>query len=277
MGGPRARRVTAVAVLAVVSIVSVPSAASATGAASSGRLRYRTYRVGDCATWNQADRLGSLGPSVKVVKCTKPHLMEIAGSVKFARRTSFPTQEQWVTIGSQGECLAVLERYLGQKFDPAGRFAAGTVHPLADGWAAGLRTVWCTLSPSRRSDSATVEPMVGGVRGQDQTRLWDVGACVRSAPFAVVACTEEHTNEVVGNVTVTGFTDAPSAEQLIAAIGAECRAVATTYLGGRVPADVGIAALGIAAGSWAAGRRIAQCVVGRVSPGGWVSMTGSLR
>ncbi len=270
-------------VVASIVITAIPASAKRTSTTSvattkaSGRIQYRTYRVGDCATWNESDRLGSLSPSVKVVKCAKPHLVEIAGSIMLARRASFPTPEQWVAIATEGECLAVVERYLGAKLDPFGRFGAGTIHPLADGWSLGHRKVWCTLAPSRRATAGTFEPAVGGVRGQDQTALWEVGTCIRSGPVTAVPCAEEHTNEVVGNVTVTGFTEAPTSEQIVAAVAPECRAIATTYLGGRVPSDVGVGSLVIAPGSWAAGRRLAQCIIGRAAAGAWVAMTGSLR
>ena len=118
-------------------------------------LADRTYRAGECITWNQSE--GGQNLATPDVPCTRPHLMEMTDKevlTSYGSDAPYPGPAQWGQIDT-AECGPPAERYLGYPLDPYGRFAASALEPTARGLG------------QRRSDPLVRYPAGDSVRGTD--------------------------------------------------------------------------------------------------------------
>jgi len=263
-------------------VATAPSAPTSTPASSTSTtdldLADRTYRAGECITWNQSE--GGQNLATPDVPCTRPHLMEMTDKevlTSYGSDAPYPGPAQWGQIDT-AECGPPAERYLGYPLDPYGRFAASALEPTARGWGNGDRTLWCGIqlaTPFGAPTSNDLIPFTGPVRGQDQTPVYVTGTCLSLGSSGTlgnpVPCTSVHSTELVGTVTITGVTSYPSStDQWWAAVGAGCTRLATQYTGGSFPGGVRPGYLDFAPASWNAGRRTVECTVG------WYDADGTL-
>jgi Septum formation len=227
------------------------STPTATGPTSStiAALVLRDYTKGQCVTWDQ--RPSPDTRPTKVVPCTKPHLVEIAGKVRLSDRLErYPTEPEWDRVFDH-DCLPQVQALLRAPLDPYGRFAPGGIRPLADSWRSGDRTVWCgaVLSHEASRRTNTFVPFTGAVEGTAQTKLDPIGTCL-DASGAAVPCTKAHVSEIVGYVDITtpppGLHDNNAWNALV---GDRCTTTARNYVGH----DVSAGWIPIAAASYAAG------------------------
>ena len=242
------------------------------------RIRLRPYSRGDCVTWpqNHATLVDS-----KAVDCSMPHLMEMVGPVTLTGMTgAFPTPQAWLLIDAS-QCGPVVERYLGGPLDPYGRYYAGAIGPLEDGWLVGERVIWCGVAATGGdvAPDSPHPPMLGRVRAQEQQRVLASGICLGgpSAPDGgEVDCALPHLFEVTGTVDLGGRgLNTPTLDETRQAAESACRSTATGYLGRSVPATLESSSLDLAPASWAVGGRLVECVIGKPSGSGWVPVTGS--
>jgi hypothetical protein len=260
------------------------SALSNTGATSSGAATSTTitlggtdrFHPGDCVTWDQSSTLSPDGRPTSIVPCDSAHLGEILGYQEISGLGNAWPGDPVLVQYSHTHCLGPAEQYLGYPLDPAGRFGVAAVLPTQLGWESGQRTMWCDLQ--LRGSAPTVASFTGSVKGANQSLLFAVGTCLPVASGDPVPCTQPHGTEVTGNVDLTGKTTTwpGSQAQLQALVGGPCGQLAIAYLGGAYPPGVQSGWSDLAATSWAAGRRIVQCIVGKVAFGQWVAITTSL-
>ncbi|MCK9893560.1 septum formation family protein [Frankia sp. AgB32] len=229
-------------------------------------LRWR-WTSGHCYTWDQRNTQ----TSVADVSCAGPHLFEAVGDLDLGRAypvgRSFPGPEQWGAIASR-HCDPLITPYLGYSLDPAGRFAAGTIHPLRSGWEAGTRRVVCGLiARSRNSDTSM--PVFGGqVRGADQAFTYPAGTCFRldgEGRDVEVDCAQPHHAQSVGPATLADIPggEPPSQARFTELASAACGPLLDPYLrqprfGGAV---VNRGWQVLADESWRAGTRATTCTV----------------
>ena len=246
-------------------------------------LASRSYRPGDCVTWDQTPGVtGPWGRPTQVVPCSGPHLVEIASPAEQLDGFSAAWPgEAAIEAYAIAHCDAPVQAFLGYPLDPAGRFALGDIHPLDQAWADGDRTYYCVIQMPGPFDY--LPSFSGEAKGADQEWLVAVGSCMATASRDPVPCSGPHQWEVTGDVTVPAdVTALPATDQAWqAAIGAQCSRVGLAYAGGAYPVGYETGWLGLTASNWAAGERTVQCTVGRPqgsgAGSGWATTTGSLR
>lgn len=239
-------------------------------------LSARRYSPGDCVTWDQGPDEPLWGRATEVVPCAEPHLTDITGSIQLGAFDPYPGDEGWGEVLSEGRCLEIAEKYLGSRLDPYGRFGAGGIHPSAQGWGQGQRTVWCGLQRRTESPEASDHLLAfeGRVKGQDQARRFPQGAClVLNAEGRIGGegpCSEPHMFEVTGTVEATGGPTAPppTTDQQTERLTPKCDVLAEDFLGGRLPSGVSASTMTIEAESWETGKRRTECLLGRFDRAG---------
>lgn len=263
----------------VVSAAAPSASHDANDTSTSTTLTFasRTYRPGECITWNQQGA-GS-DEATPAVPCGDPHLVEMTSKVvltTFSADAAFPDEAGWQQIDS-ADCGPPAERYLGYPLDPRGRFFPTSLRPTPLSWNAGDRTIWCGIAalPTAGPAPSELTPFTGAVRGQDQTLLYSTGTCLAlGSPGSLgdpVPCDGVHAVEVVGTVSLAGQTTYPQGEdQWSSAVRPTCSQEAAQYVGGTLPAGVESGWLTFPESSWDAGRRVAQCTVG------WYDADGTL-
>lgn len=229
------------------------------------RLEWTPHR---CYTWDQGDPQ----TSVEDVPCAGPHLFEAVGHQElgsaYSAASSYPTPAEWGSIADR-HCAALITSYLGYSLDPAGRFAASTIHPLPTGWDSGDRHVVCGLSVRSSADGVLMPEFTGQVHGADQTWVFPAGTCFRRDEQGLqqeVNCDQPHIAQSVGSATLTGppGSEPPSPSEFERMATAACAPLHAPYLrhsrfgGAKVTAGWHL----IRAESWRAGTRSTTCTVG---------------
>lgn len=244
---------------------------------------------GDCLTWDQA--LG--GPDTRrseTIPCEAEHLLEVSSAYEIDGSPygpDGPTEAEWDAV-RDGECLRRAEELLGYRLDLRGRFQPSMIVPLPPGWRVGDRTVVCGIQAFRpsRNDGLPAHfklPFVGVVEGVDQSWFWGTGTCLGSSTGELtsgesVPCEGSHLLEVVGTVDLSWIGDAYPGEPFIDEAAKEpCLALAQQVYGGPLPPAVGFGSLDLHESSWAAGRRVIECAIGRRGADGWQPGDGRVR
>jgi hypothetical protein len=244
-------------------------------------LSLDVYRAGDCVTWDQSAGLSPYARPVSIVTCTSPHLVEIVGLQQITGFGSDYPGDTQLGAYTQSHCVPAAAQYLGYSLDPYGRFAANAIRPTPTGWLQGDRSMWCDLE-MHGTASGPLPSFTGPVKGADQTWLFPVGTCLppqgQGWVSESVPCTTAHVVEVTGNVDLTGkVSQLPTSEtQWEATVGSACGRLAISYLGGSYPKGVESGWWDIEQSSWAAGRRVVQCVAGKTGGTGWQPVTTPL-
>jgi hypothetical protein len=198
-----------------------------------------------------------------------------------------PVDAEWDAV-RDGECVKRAEAFLGYRLDQRGRFQSAMIVPLPEGWRAGDRTVVCGIGAFRptRNDGLPLQyrlPFVGAVEGVEQAWYWGTGTCLGSSTGALtsgesVPCEGPHLLEVVGTVDLSWIGDTYPGEDFINEAAKDpCLAVAQQVYGGSLPPNVGYGSLDLVESSWAAGRRVIECTIGRSGPDGWQVGEGRVR
>lgn len=257
---------------------------------------------GQCFTWAAAKV-----PVLKVISCTDPHYFEIAAKLdtahyptsEFAADSPRPSVERFTQIRNE-YCPPLVRSYLGGKLDPLGRFVIGMMYPSVAGWDNGDRTLRCGLQ------LATVDGLerafTGRVKDQDQSQQWAVGTCLginsttRQATDPVKDCSQPHSLEVTGIVSLDSFTPAsvakaptsnsgtasnwPSRQRQEAELKKICPTLTNKYLGN--PQRLGHTTLNVQWNilseiSWLAGSRHVLCYLGLPYQTGFATIVGGAK
>jgi hypothetical protein len=258
--------------------------ASGTTPTTDYQLQGREYHIGDCVLWDQ-DLEDDASRRTNVVPCDEPHLIEITGSHDVTGQfDTYPTESQWDAV-FEGDCAVLNERHLGGVLDPMGRYYSAGLRPTYDGWElGGDRQVWCGIGalpvdePVADDHSAV---KMGAATFANQAHVRSPGVCKLLDEHWPVPCTEPHHVEFTGTVDLTGRVELPPARDdddgWAALIGQGCRDLAESYLGRPLADDLASGWMPIEPGSWTAGRRLVECMVGRSRADEWVILTGPLR
>jgi hypothetical protein len=248
------------------------------------QLQGRDYHIGDCVVWDQ-DLSDDQSRRTNVVPCDEPHLIEITGSHDVTEQfDSYPTDSQWDAV-FEGECAVLAERHLGGLLDPMGRYYSTGLVPTYEGWDLfDDRRVWCGIGAvpiDQPVDADRSAVKVGAATLADQSHLRAPGTCELIDEHWSVPCTEPHHVEFTGQIDLSGRVESPPApddrDGWAALIGEECWSIAEGYLGRPLVDDLVSGWIPIEPGSWTAGRRQVECMVGRSRAEEWVILTGPLR
>jgi hypothetical protein len=235
---------------------------------------------GDCLTWpsGQPDRPAA-------VDCRGDHLFEVADAVEIDTLTDASGADPTAHLDRvfRDVCPAAVNRYLGSRFDPEGRFGVGMVWSPAGPEPQSGGLLLCGLQLSHPGASSTFQ---GRVRDLDQSAIWPAGTCLGILDGKVtdvpVDCASPHSMEITGAVSLadvfTGPPPAIAAQDDVVRDG--CAATTAAYL----PPDSAAATsltvryTPISAASWAAGSRQVACRLGSPDPDGrWATLVGSAK
>jgi hypothetical protein len=240
------------------------SLGASTTTTTNASVQLPEYDAGDCATWDQSVD----DTPAHLVSCSKPHLIELVAPRHVpASYRDYPTAPQWDLIDAS-VCAPVVESYLHTKLDPAGQYVASSIFPSPIGWVHGDRNLACGIIKRGSSPGITLVPFTGSADASKQSEVLAPGSCLPAAGGGLstgpVPCTQPHLVEVSGAVDLRGRMDhAPTDDEMRATILGDCDRIAATYLGHPLDGNLAAGWLDIDPGSWAAGRRIAECTVGR--------------
>jgi Septum formation len=229
-----------------------------------------TAAPGTCLTWTRPDA-GDLAE----VDCARPHLFEVTGSADISAQypagSPFPDQVAWQKA-AQGGCTASATTYLG-RIDPFGRYTVGALKPTSARWNSGDRTLRCGVQ--RSTPSGQLVATTGSAKGADQSNVYAAGTCLallNKAAGGPVACSQQHSYEIVGAVSLRGvFPDSyPPVGQQQTELGKLCQPIVTSYTGGLDLASYDLSATWdtIQQKSWDAGSYQVNCKVGSLLPDG---------
>jgi hypothetical protein len=272
---------------------STPSSSASSGGSSASTAAGETtttnfllepgsYNRGDCVTFDQTPDNDT--HETHVVNCAQPHLMEMTASLQVSvTYDHFPSDTEWKALFDH-DCAPSIRALMGVPLDPVGLFYATGIQPTADSWANGDRTIWCGIGEQSLTAPARPfggVPFRGRVEGRPQARIYPVGACLSNDTAYVVPCSQAHLVEIAGWVDLTGKVAQPPAPDDVNAwqrlVGDSCLRAARNYLGHDPINDEGAGWDPIQPGSWATGRRVAECTVARYRGGEAIPSIGSLK
>lgn len=274
--------------LTVDKTTSHPNELSVAGAIQAGP-EFAHASMGSCLNWNDKNP-GDQISSLEEVPCEDNHRFEVAGIIDL---TMYPSQRfgenadplsaEQVESLRLGVCRPLVDSYLPQGLDPAGRFRVGLLHPDVGAWKHGDRTLVCGIEATN-----TASPEFSGKVGkQDQSVSWANGTCVYVNPehrydVQDVDCRNPHMMEVVGTVDLSAkFGDRmPSKKAQNAYAERQCVAMATSYMGG--PEQLRATTLTVlwsrvSLAGWNAGSRKVTCSLAKAGKNGFASLEGSAK
>ncbi len=208
---------------------------------------FTSAKTGSCLTWEmEQDQTIN---DFRIVDCAEPHIYEVASvldmrtasqmevapelQARFSENNEYPTQEELVGLRDT-VCHVEVQEYLGGQYDATGKFASAPIIPPRSAWDQGDRTLLCGAQAV--GPGGVPVKIEGHAREQDQSRLYEPGACVsitEDARLRVVECAEPHAMESVGFIDVRAelgdnAADAQAQNDLLAA---RCTDAAIAYLG----------------------------------------------
>jgi hypothetical protein len=223
-------------------------------------------RSGDCLSWPKDS------PSAAhVVPCRDEHLFEVAGSGEMH--------------DSQQPCQPAVQRYLGNRYDPNGKFTISVLWPdVSTGTQSAARHVLCGLQlpgPDGKPIAFT-----GIVAELDQSKVWPAGTCLgieSGQPTGVpVDCSAPHAQEITGtaNLAAAWPGTPPSEADQDAFIRDACTRATDAYLSPVTLNTTGLTMIynTVPSVSWMAGSREVSCgIAGPMGDRGSATLTGAAK
>ncbi|MGN7782529.1 septum formation family protein [Mycolicibacterium sp. 22603] len=296
----RALLLTALGGLMIAGVITVlPDTAAGgrlaglnTGTGALGLRSNSTFekaKGGDCLNW--PDRTPD---AAQIVDCTTEHRFEVAESVDMR---TFPGTEYGPDAAppspariqqiSQEQCQSAVQRYLGDRFDPNGRFTVSLLWSGEKAWRqAGERRMLCGLQlPGANNQQQAFQGKVADI---DQSKVWPAGTCLGIDPATnqptdiPVDCAGPHSLEVTGSVNLADkFPQGlPAEADQDSFVKDNCARVTEAYL---APLELRTTTLTlvystIALPSWSAGSRQVSCSIGAtLGNGGWSTLLNSAK
>ncbi|MCV7314287.1 septum formation family protein [Mycolicibacillus parakoreensis] len=258
-------------------------------AAARGNDAFTQAAAGDCLTWPEDDP-----QAITVVDCAAEHRFEVSEAVdlrtfpgaEYGPDADAPSPARLEEIGKE-QCERAVDRYLGPRFDPNGRYTIGMLWSGDKTWRhAGERRMLCGLQLPGPGDTQALT--VGAVDEQDQSKVFPPGTCLgidadTNQPTDVpVDCATPHAMEVTGTVNLAErFPEVlPSEADQDGYIKEVCTSATADYL---APVTLRETTLTlsystISLPSWVAGSRQLACSVGMtLGNGGWATLLGSAK
>ncbi|MDO3399616.1 septum formation family protein [Mycolicibacterium neoaurum] len=296
----RALLLTALGGLMIAGVITVlPDTAAGgrlaglnTGTGALGLRSNSTFekaKGGDCLNWPERTP-----DAAQIVDCTTEHRFEVAESVDMR---TFPGTEYGPDAAppspariqqiSQEQCQSAVQRYLGDRFDPNGRFTVSLLWSGEKAWRqAGERRMLCGLQlPGANNQQQAFQGKVADI---DQSKVWPAGTCLGIDPATnqptdiPVDCAGPHSLEVTGSVNLAdNFPQGlPAEADQDTFVKDNCARVTEAYL---APLELRTTTLTlvystIALPSWSAGSRQVSCSIGAtLGNGGWSTLLNSAK
>ena len=234
---------------------------------------------GLCLSWSRPD-----AADTAVVDCAQPHLFEQAGPLPLTDQVTLPDDRLFRQLVGD-RCTPLVLGYLGNRFDPVGRYRVGALKPSPAMWDSGDHNLRCGLQSASRSGAML--PTIGRVAQNEQSNIHDAGTCLALDGRSVgdpVACGGPHAVETVGIVDLsTKFAGGyPAVNNQDSFLQASCTKIANDYGGGAdalAKKNLTVYWDNLAPESWNAGSRKVNCNLAALLPdkSGFAPVTGSVK
>jgi hypothetical protein len=282
VGSPRFRMLMLLIVVAAITVAgSIAIALQLDEHESATARALATHATsGDCLTWpsGEPDRPAA-------VDCRGDHRFEVADAVEIDTLTDASGADPAAHLDRvfRDVCPPAINRYLGSRFDPDGKFGVGMVWSPAGPQPQSGGLLLCGLQLSHPGASSTFQ---GRVRDLDQSAVWPAGTCLGildgKATDVPVDCASPHAMEITGAVSLAdAFSGpAPATAAQDGVVGGGCGAVTDAYLS---PLSLAATSLTvrytpIAPASWDAGSRQIACrLASPDADGRWAALVGSAK
>jgi hypothetical protein len=237
--------------IAGATVITTSGSGTAPSANGHGSAAFGNAHTGDCLSWpkNSPDQ-------AHLVDCNAEHLFEVAQSVDMS--------------DSQQGCQPAVQRYLGTRYDPNGKFAIGVLRP---GDAAGSQSAGQHPLCGLQLPGSDKQPVAfkGKIAELDQSRVWPAGTCLAVDPSSnladiTVGCSAPHAQEITGalNLAEAWPGPPPSQPDQDAFIRDACTRATDAYLSPVALPTTGLTLIysAVPPPSWLAGSRQVSCGIG---------------
>ena len=254
-----------------------------------GNDAFDQAKSGTCMNWPE-----QVPDAAKIVDCKDEHRFEVAEAIdmrtfpgtEYGPDAAPPTDARIKQI-SQEQCQAAARQYLGEKYDPNGRFSVSLVWSGDKAWRqAGERRMLCGLQLAGPDNHQLA--FTGRVADIDQSKVWPAGTCLgidpaTNQPTDIPAdCAQPHAMEVTGAVDLAGKFPGPvppdgDQDQFVKDT---CTQMTDAYL---APVELRRTTLTliystISLPSWTAGSKQVSCSIGAtLGNGGWSTLLNSAK
>jgi hypothetical protein len=263
----RALAITGLGGLLIAGVTVITTSGSGTAPNGHGGAALDNAHAGDCLSWPK-----NSPEAAHLVDCNAEHLFEVAQSVDMS--------------DTQQGCQAAVQRYLGTRYDPNGKFAIGVLRP---GNAAGSQSAGQHLLCGLQLPGSDKQPVAfkGKIAELDQSRVWPSGTCLAIDPASTLAetpvgCSAPHAQEITGAVNLAqAWPDAPpSVPDQDAFIRDACTHATDAYLSPVALGTTGLTLMysTVPLPSWQAGSRQVSCGIGApLGDRGLATLSGSAK
>jgi predicted heme/steroid binding protein len=174
-----------------------------------GNATFDHAQSGSCLDWPE-----QMPDAAEIVDCKDEHRFEVAEAIDMRTfpGTEYgpgapPPSEARIKQISQEQCQAAARQYLGEKYDPNGRFSVSLVWSGDKAWRqSGERRMLCGLQLAGANNRQIA--FAGKVADIDQSKVWPAGTCLGIDPATnqptdvPVDCAGPHAMEVTGSVNL---------------------------------------------------------------------------
>lgn len=246
-------------------------------------------KSGTCLSWPE-----QVPDAAQIVDCKDEHRFEVAEAIDM--RTfpgteygpdAAPPSDSRIKQISQEQCQASARQYLGEKYDPNGRFSVSLVWSGDKAWRqAGERRMLCGLQLAGPDNHQLA--FRGKVADIDQSKVWPAGTCLGIDPATnqptdiPVDCAKPHAMEVTGSVNLADKFPGPvppdgDQDQFVKDT---CTQMTDAYLAPVALRKTTLTLIysTISLPSWTAGSKQVSCSIGAtLGNGGWSTLLNSAK
>ena len=246
-------------------------------------------KSGTCLNWPE-----QVPDAATIVDCKDQHRFEVAEAIdmrtfpgtEYGPDAAPPTDARIRQI-SQEQCQAAARQYLGERYDPNGRFSVSLVWSGDKAWRqAGERRMLCGLQLAGPDNRQLA--FAGKVADVDQSKVWPAGTCLGIDPATnqptdvPIDCVKPHAMEVTGAVNLGQQFPGPvppdgDQDQFVKDT---CTKMTDAYL---APVELRKTTLTliystVSLPSWTAGSKQVSCSIGAtLGNGGWSTLLNSAK
>jgi hypothetical protein len=262
---------------------------TALGAGARGNDTFDHAQSGSCLNWPE-----QVPDAAQIVDCKDEHRFEVAETIDTSTfpgteygPDAAPPSDARIRQISQEQCQAAARQYLGEKYDPNGRFSVSLVWSGDKAWRqSDERRMLCGLQLAGPDNRQL--PFSGKVADLDQSKVWPAGTCLGIDPATnqpvdvPVDCAKPHAMEVTGSVNLGEKFPGPvppdgDQDQFVKD---SCTQMTDAYL---APIELRKTTLTliystISLPSWTAGSKQVSCSIGAtLGNGGWSTLLNSAK
>jgi predicted heme/steroid binding protein len=269
--------------------IGLNAGSAALGSGSRGNGTFDHAQSGTCLNWPE-----QVPDAAQIVDCKDEHRFEVAEAIDMQTfpgteygPDAAPPSEARIKQISQEQCQAAARQYLGEKYDPNGRFSVSLVWSGDKAWRqSDERRMLCGLQLAGPDNHQLA--FAGKVADVDQSKVWPAGTCLGIDPATnqptdvPTDCAKPHAMEVTGSVDLADKFPGPvppdgDQDQFVKD---SCTKMTDEYLAPVALRKTTLTLIysTISLPSWTAGSKQVSCSIGAtLGNGGWSTLLNSAK